>query len=1373
MRARSALSGVVLTLGLLPVVGIAPAAPAQAAPVPSTLAVVSQQDGGCATKDHILLANPNDGSLAPVTQPGKPFTNWGPLNEAKPIQFNRRIVGLWAGHSDGRIAGVGVYERATNSWPIKFTLPSTLQKGGPHSVARLPGDYFAVAHVGSITGTTTNGAVIVYDQNGVQVDIEPLRSAHGVEWDEKRKKVFAVGYDYVTSYDFIGEDLRPGPSWKLPGDIRNGHDLRRRRTDTKFYVTGDAHEWTFDPDAAAGSEFTPVVRTQAGGPTDYGTGVKSLDEGFDGVTLQAFWKSNWFFFGHRGPEQADFCMEPYKFRWIWNEGTPVYPEETDPVPATSSGPAEPFLWARKKVTTTAMPPIKDLWLGGATNTTADAAYGIVDREADAGNIPFIKFYHWGDDGTPSMKDFGQVTTTDISKWEYYAKRLAEGLGDRPGYIVMEPEYDNNLSDVTGACSPKFQDAMRRMVTVIKNIAENAVLINQSSFWDNSPAPYKCYAATAKTMHAQGFLIHISNTSDYCTERVDGHWEAPYYQYGDTATSSETILQRVKDKARWTREAFGTTTAFISDWAVTSCGWGGTHQAKLVDYVADAIPTLYKDHGLRGAILRTGPPNSDGEKYLGIQNENGFVWSSETTTRVNAAYGEIQTFLQSVSGTTLAFDAAASAPASVGPGQAVPIDVTVTNTGGSLSNGHIKIEVRNAANGIVDSTSFNNISWSTGQPQSRTWSWAGTSTAGTYSVHVGVFSNDWQTVHHWEPNAASFTVSSTAPPSFTSSASASPASVSPGATTTISATVTNTGSTLTGGELTIAVYTPNGALTHSETFAVTVSAGASATRQTSWTAPQAGGRYRVSVAVAGAGGTPRYHANSEAAYVDVGQPAFTSTATVSRPVVLPGASTTFTANVRNGGSSVTGAEVALEAYDGAGTRVGFQTWTGQTLVGSGTTTPFSWTWTTPTVKGPYTLAVGVFTAGRASQMHWNDGASAVTVADARLTSAVDTSPSAVTPGGTATTTLTLTNVGAHLDNAVVALDVYDAAGAKVGQVPNGGQTGQTIAHGETKTYSWTWTVPATAGTYTLRAGAWGAGWSPTYHYNMTADTVRVAVPAFTSSALVSSSNPAVGSSVRVTGSFTNTGGALVNGNVAVRVYDAAGQIAGNQQYTAQAIANGATVTYTLDWVPALAGTYTVKLGVWNTTWGTTHHWNNGAGTIRVGSTVFQPSFQVGDGANTWWLEVYTSNDVTGVDVIGDNGAFYLSLTKRSWGAWAATAPSQVPAGSLVRLVARRSSDGASAGTNNFAWLQAAPVTEPGWVNTMTKGSGASTTWVEVAVSPVASSVEVKVGTNEFTPLVYSAGSGKWGKAMSVPAGSKVVFRATNSAGSRAYSSIMTW
>jgi len=247
-----------------------------------------------------------------------------------------------------------------------------------------------------------------------------------------------------------------------------------------------------------------------------------------------------------------------------------------------------------------------------------------------------------------------------------------------------------------------------------------------------------------------------------------------------------------------------------------------------------------------------------------------------------------------------------------------------------------------------------------------------------------------------------------------------------------------------------------------------------------------------------------------------------------------------------------------------------------------------------------------------------------------------------------------------------------------------------------------------------------------------------------------------------------------------VFNAAGirvPAPGGQKFWSNvAIGNGQTSEFTWAWTaPATPGTYTVKLGVFDPVWTSPPwHWKDSAATISVGTGgTFQPSFRVGDGANSWWIEVYTSDDVTGMDVIGGNGRFYLPLTKRSWGAWAGTAPSELASGDLVQFVARRSTDGSSAASANFGWLTTqGPATTPGWSCTFSIGTGASTSRVEVNTSTAAVAVEVKAGTGTFTALTKETTT-RWAKAMTVPAGTKVIFRAKSADNAWAYSTVYNW
>jgi hypothetical protein len=93
---------------------------------------------------------------------------------------------------------------------------------------------------------------------------------------------------------------------------------------------------------------------------------------------------------------------------------------------------------------------------------------------------------------------------------------------------------------------------------------------------------------------------------------------------------------------------------------------------------------------------------------------------------------------------------------------------------------------------------------------------------------------------------------------------------------------------------------------------------------------------------------------------------------------------------------------------------------------------------------------------------------------------------VTPGSTVTIKATFQNVGSSLSNGVADIEVYNSAGSKVGQ---GAFTGETIAQGSTLTLNYGWTAAA-AGTYSVRLGVFGAGWSPDYAWNNGAATIQV-------------------------------------------------------------------------------------------------------------------------------------------------------------------------------------------------------------------------------------------------------------------------------------------
>lgn len=1388
--ASLAVSGVVLPWQATPATAATPT-------TETTQVLVSNQEAGTGClNQRVLIADAFSGAL--VKDLGKPSFMDGALSDAKPIDYNRSVLAVWGGHDDStptdgisqRPGGVGIADR-NGVWVKAYTLPNSFKtgQGNAHSVAPLPDGNFAVAlagplnngsqwgHVVVLRPPATNGAALTY------VSSVALDDAHGVEWDSKRQEVFAIGKDHVKRYRYASGTLHLISSHDLPrapdGGTPGGHDIRKRRNVAgTYFVTTNSNVYEFTPETGA---FSPPL-TKTGGGT-IGSGVKSIDDRFDGV--KAYSQSRDRFYTDNGTiaksTAAGFCMASYKqSRWIWAAGQPVYRDDeagTTPTTTTPAPSDRRFVWGDDVLTGTTRTETTNaagdhLWVGGTAWNDQYAVRSEIQKRVADGKIPYIFFYQWGDNANPGIKDFNRVGDEAIRYWKSFATRIAEGIGDgHPAYVVVEPEWD---LDVTEACSTKYQTHLKEVVNILRG-ADKVILVNGMGFWSMSAdwkmnTAYNCFDTAASWFDLHGFTTHVVSNSSSCTARTS-NYGGPYTS-GVSLTEARRVVEHVKAKAGYLRSLFTVDQFILYDTAITRCGWGSAGQNELYDLLADALPSLYDELGLRGAYIRNGGP-SDGERALGIGNEGGFEYKTQTAnTRIEAAMTEMQNHLKTYGTSTPAptFASGATAQSAASPGDTVPINALVTNKTNGANDAVVTVEVWNGTT-LVNKGTWNAQDFAVGQERSYTYNWPVPATAGgTYTVKIGVFGTGGSPTYHWNGGADTISVTAgSTRPAFTSTASSS--TVAGGTTASVPVTVNNVGGALSDGIVAVELHDSGGSRVAQRVFEhQNLAAGSSTSYTADLLTPTTAGTYTVKVGVSGPDFTPSYHWNDNAGTVTVtpASMAFSSSASASRSTVAPGGTTTITATVTNTGTSaLTNGIVDLEVYDSAGTRRGQQYFTAQSIPAGGSQT-YTWTWTAPTSTGSHAVKVGVFSSDWATTYHWNPRATTIGVTAIDVDTTASASPAVIAPSGTTTITSTVTNNGGALENGVVQAELYNPAGTRLDTE----SWTQSFASGQTVSFPWTVTMPATAGSHVVKVGVFGPGFTPTYEYNSNAAVVTVKAPSFVSTADVSASSVLPGQSVTITANFTNNGGSLGDGIPQLKIYNSAGSLVYGFDWGHHAFGNGETKSFTKAWTaPTTTGTYTVKLGVFGSTWSPTHHWNDNAARISVGTT-FQPSFRVGDGANNWWIEVYTSSDVTSVDVIGGDGRFYLSLPKKSWGAFAATAPSQLQSGELVRFIARRSTDGATAGSSNFGWLTQAPSTDPGWVSTFTVGAGANANWVEIYVSPEATAVEVKVGTGAFTALTKQTW-GAWTRSMSVPAGSKVVFRATKADGARAYSPVYNW
>ncbi|HLY16226.1 MAG TPA: glycoside hydrolase family 44 protein [Bryobacteraceae bacterium] len=231
-----------------------------------------------------------------------------------------------------------------------------------------------------------------------------------------------------------------------------------------------------------------------------------------------------------------------------------------------------------------------------------------------------------------------------------------------------------------------------------------------------------------------------------------------------------------------------------------------------------------------------------------------------------------------------------------------------------------------------------------------------------------------------PNSAPLAAKPIAPPTFTSSASASPNPVMQGASTTVTAKVTCTAHSLSGGIVQIYVTDPNGnnAATQNFTgqnFSKNQSHSYNLTLQ-----PAVAGTFTIQVAVFSST-WQLWNWNSSAGTITVNSSTtFTSSATANPATIASGAASNISATVTETGSAgLTNAIVELQIFNQSGSAVATAYWTGQNFA-AGQSHPYSYSWTPASnvPAGTYSIDIGVFNSNWTYNYYWDSGAAAITV-----------------------------------------------------------------------------------------------------------------------------------------------------------------------------------------------------------------------------------------------------------------------------------------------------------------------------------------------------------------------------------------------------------
>lgn len=100
--------------------------------------------------------------------------------------------------------------------------------------------------------------------------------------------------------------------------------------------------------------------------------------------------------------------------------------------------------------------------------------------------------------------------------------------------------------------------------------------------------------------------------------------------------------------------------------------------------------------------------------------------------------------------------------------------------------------------------------------------------------------------------------------------------------------------------------------------------------------------------------------------------------------------------------------------------------------------------------------------------------------------VQASPEEAAAGKPVTITVTVKNTGGEAEEKIVDMEIKDASGAKAKQQFS---PGQSLAAGESKTYTYSWT-PSRPGTYRVGVGVFGDNWSTKHSFVEGAATIIV-------------------------------------------------------------------------------------------------------------------------------------------------------------------------------------------------------------------------------------------------------------------------------------------
>lgn len=179
-----------------------------------------------------------------------------------------------------------------------------------HSIALLPGNLVAAAASTHKAGNK----IMLFNiaRPGKVLYTDSLYSAHGLVWDAKRQRLFALGYSVLREYRIASPDaLQLENEWNIPGI--GGHELQPAPGGNHLFVTEHHGSWVFDINAQKFSKRKGLPDAE---------NVKSLGQLKSGQYIYTIPEESWWTFHVKfsAPERSFAFpdMHVYKARWFTN-----------------------------------------------------------------------------------------------------------------------------------------------------------------------------------------------------------------------------------------------------------------------------------------------------------------------------------------------------------------------------------------------------------------------------------------------------------------------------------------------------------------------------------------------------------------------------------------------------------------------------------------------------------------------------------------------------------------------------------------------------------------------------------------------------------------------------------------------------------------------------------------------------------------------------------------------------------------------------------------------------------------------------------------------------------------------------------------------